>query len=146
MDQWLGNMDGLWRQFMNDEFRGRLIWITIGSVLVIVIHWFGALQDRKNAAVDRTARPEYYAHIEQFGDPITANEAIAHLRNLGYQDLDLSHLKGPIMVPEGWLLGLVFKSEKNPNDQLFWFVKVGKRGADDIKMYPGNKYPIPIYP
>jgi hypothetical protein len=122
----------------------RLGWLTLLFILLMLI--LGKVSDQSREDADRRVRPLYYAHIEQFGDPITVNEATSCLNGMGYQDLDLSHIKGPLMIPEGWLLGLIFKSARNPNDQLFWFVKSGKHGIQDITMYPGNRYPIPAYP
>ena len=119
-------------------------WIAVSLVVLLLV--LGEISDRQRQATDKAAHPEYYAHLEQFGPPLTVREAEAYLSGMGYQDIDLSHIKGPLVVPEGWLLGLVFKSVQNPNDQLFWFVKTGKHGDVDIKMYPGNKYAIPAYP
>lgn len=74
------------------------------------------------------------------------DEVIGYIGTFGFDDLDIGHVKGPLMVPDGWLFGLVFKCRQNPNDKLWWFVQTGKRGVQDLKMYPGNKYPIPAYP
>jgi hypothetical protein len=117
-----------------------------GGLLVLLVLFIGVKSDQEREAADKMARPDYYAHIDQFGDPLTINEVRSYLNGIGYQDLDLSFVKGPKLISDGWLLGVVFKSVQNPNDQLWWFVKTGKRGVQDIKMYPGKKFPIPAYP
>jgi hypothetical protein len=131
---------------MDDEAgeRTRLPWVVMAILLATTLA--GLVFDQFQDAADRRARPDYYAHIDQFGEPLSVREAVDCLHGLGYEDLDLSHIKGPLQLPEGWVLGLVFKSAQNPNDELHWFVKSGKRGLQDIKMYPGDRYPFPVYP
>jgi hypothetical protein len=124
--------------------RTKLGWIAL--VIVLAVSLIGLKFDQVQQAADRQARPDYYAHIDQFGEPINFRDAVDLLESLGYEDIDFSHIKGPLIIPEGWLLGMVFKSKQNPNDELHWFVKSGKRGLQDLKMYPGGQYPYPVYP
>jgi hypothetical protein len=124
--------------------RSKLPWIALAILVAMTLA--GVVFDRIQAASDRQARPEYYAYIDRFGEPINFREAVDCLHSLGYEDLDLSHIKGPLQLPEGWVLGMVFKSAQNPNDELHWFVKSGKRGLQDIRMHPGDRYPFPVYP
>jgi hypothetical protein len=120
---------------------GRLSWLAIPIVLLMLILWVCTPSNQEREASDRKARPEYYAHIDQFGNPPSLEAVIGYVGRVGYEDLDIGCIKGPLMVPEGWLFGLVFKCHQNPNDQLWWVVQTGKHGHQDLKMYPGNKYP-----